>query len=72
MRNLSEREKSNMTYFDIFEKKNHQIFKLRQHSRLALAATHPEAARVGNGWETAFSGERTGNEFRPSRETFPP
>jgi hypothetical protein len=41
--------KIRMTYFDIFEMKNHRIFKPRQHSSSALAVTHPEAARVGNG-----------------------
>jgi len=35
-----------MTHFDIFEKEDHQAFKLRQHSRSALAAMHPEAAWV--------------------------
>ena len=38
-----------MAYFDILENKNHQIFKLRQHRRSALAATEPEAARVKDG-----------------------
>jgi hypothetical protein len=38
-----------MTRFDIFEKKNHQAFKLREHSRSALAATDPEVPRVENG-----------------------
>jgi hypothetical protein len=61
-------EKISMTCFDILEKKNHRIFDAR---RWARAATHPEAARVGNGLETAFSGERTGNELRPNRGTRP-
>jgi len=51
MRNLSEREKLTMTHFDIFKKKYHRLFnfKLWQHGRSALVATHPEAARDGNG-----------------------
>jgi hypothetical protein len=61
-------EKIIMTYFDISEKKNHRIFDAR---RWARAATHLEAARVGNGLETAFSGERTGNELHPNRGTRP-
>ena len=55
-----------MTRLNIFEKKNHRIFDAR---RWARAATHPEAARVEHGLETAFSAERTGNEFRSNRET---
>jgi hypothetical protein len=31
-----------------FRKRNHRIFKPGKHSRSALAATHPEAARMGN------------------------
>jgi hypothetical protein len=47
MRLLSRERKIVMTCFCILEKKNHRIFKLRQHRRSALAATHPEAARGG-------------------------
>jgi hypothetical protein len=36
-----------MPHFDIFEKKNHQIFKPRQRCGSALAATRSEAAREG-------------------------
>ena len=49
MRHLSEGIKETLTCFCILEKKNHQIFKPRQHCGSALAATHPEAAREGNG-----------------------
>jgi hypothetical protein len=49
MRNLSEPVKTIMTHFDIFEKKNHRIFKPQQHNRSALAATHRKAARTPNG-----------------------
>jgi hypothetical protein len=38
-----------MPHFDILEKKNHQIFKLRQRCGSALAATRSEAAREGKG-----------------------
>jgi hypothetical protein len=38
-----------MAHFDFLKSENHWIFKPRQHGRLALTGTHPEAARVGNG-----------------------
>src|SRR5271169_3113471 len=50
MRYLSEMIKNTLTYFCLYENKNHRIFNLRQHSRSALAAT-PTGSRTG--WDTA-------------------
>jgi hypothetical protein len=47
MRDFSERGKITMAHFDIIENENHRIFKLRKHSRSALAAMRPEAAWGG-------------------------
>src|ERR1700722_2892643 len=71
MRNLSDREKILFTYFCILENRNHRIFKPRQHSRSALAAMHPEAARGGKKLRNHVARQRTGNEFRPNRGTRP-
>ncbi|MFZ0205533.1 MAG: hypothetical protein WAL59_05340, partial [Roseiarcus sp.] len=43
MRHLSEGIKQTMTCFCLLKKNSHRIFKPRQHSQSALAATHPEA-----------------------------
>jgi hypothetical protein len=60
-----------MPHFDIFEKKNHQIFKPRQRCGSALTATRSEAAREEKGEklrsppsEPAMNSIRTGELAR--------